>query len=236
MVMGSIPPWLSTIIGNAGSIIAAVLTFVIGRAMWTRLKLPQLKLKGLSSISQSDPEIPDEMEGRRIIGANVVEINIKNEGRSAAESCKPEIEFISTTETSRRIVSGTIFWSEVGRPNRVDINRAETARAQILRKEEYETRSIVRFASKHGWPASTAIVRQKHTDEDTNNNRIQELDNLKKIGVEDFLNSSFEKATVRITSKNARGIEADIGISEAEESDSDIIFEIKKQRRLGGLL
>jgi len=139
---------------NSSVFFEAILTFitgaggfVVGRIIYDWLKRPKLKI--------IRPDFVTDVKGQKYW-----RVIVRNEGRTAAESCTGCIHLLGTDSTGNRIdVKGGVPWSIIGNPGRIDLNVQDEQALDIFmislgRDQVIEPESragFLRIPTERGW-------------------------------------------------------------------------------------
>jgi hypothetical protein len=205
-------PLFSAIIGGLSG--GFIFSFIRSWA-WRKYTKPELTI-GSSAATTFEKDEQDEISTR------VFRVPIHNEGRSAAQNCKPELRMSGNLDGNEYEINTQLHWFEDQNPSRITINSGERAKYNLLKVQKKETDEyipvdpnfVVQFAGVNGWDEENSITRWEY---DENNDRATNVTILDSLERSTFQDISWHTAEVVITSGNTEKVESEIEINLEEE-------------------
>lgn len=193
-LVSGIYPWIAGVLGG-------LTAKTLASWAWRKYTKPNLEFKN---------EIEDrfEINGDGEPKSRSFRIRIHNNGRTAAENCKPRFKLVGDLGNSRYEIKSSVCWLEADQPSRITINSDETASFELFRilAEEKdkgplktETEFYVLFPSERERESETNIIEWIY-DESFEN--IQGANFHKKISKEKFESIEWKSNEVSVTSGN----------------------------------
>jgi hypothetical protein len=205
-------PVASAVIGGlfSGLVFALLRSFV-----WRWYTKPKLLLGSTAATSFDTDDSGD-------IASRIFRVPIQNDGRSAAENCKPELRMEGKIDHTEYEIRTQLHWYEEENPSRITINSGERAEYNLLRVSKKESDSyidpdptfIVEFADPSGWGAEYNIIKWEYHESTGRATNAEVMDNLKR---DTFQAVNWNSAEIVTTAGNTDKVSSELKLELGEQ-------------------
>jgi hypothetical protein len=173
------------------------------------------------------PELTVASDGVRVLPSapneqtRVYRVRIENEGRQAAENCKPRVDLEIETDGDVTDVSTLCRWAERDQPTRTTINVGEVAEFVLLEYDEHDSR--VRFPGADGSGSYAKLFRY---DADSGRNTDSAEPSVG-VGASQLTQGTAREQRVTVTAENAGSV---TGTVTFDGEDGDLNVEVCREQ------
>lgn len=211
-----VPSWAVPILAAIwpifGTVLGTVISIVAARYLWNWWRRPILEITDTSTRT-----VYDYNTDRWDNAPTAHQILLTNEGKFAAENCKPVLTLQGESDTHEYRISTPVCWSEGDYPTRQTINRKETIGFDFFRVATRGIDEYVRFPSENGWPDYSQLIVEPLPSFAENADGIVTSVERSDTELEEISDVEWKISTVKVTAQNASSAEAEIDITIADK-------------------